>query len=108
MTTWEIILTITGSVFASGGFWSVIQSKINARSSSSKLLLGLAYREIINIGNFFIERYNERGIGMTTDEYKELTKYLVEPYHAMGGDGTVDKLMEDIKKIPIYSNNKED
>lgn len=40
---------------------------------------------------------------ITTDGYADLKKYLYEPYRAMGGNGTCEKLMKEIEKLPIRS-----
>ena len=43
--------------------------------------------------------YIARGY-VSTDEYNELNKYLFEPYRSMGGNGTAEKLMEEVKHLP--------
>ena len=45
--------------------------------------------------------YIERG-WITQDEYEDLNKYLYNPYREMGGNGTAERLMTEIKKLPIH------
>lgn len=95
MAWYEIALTVIGSIFASTGFWSWVQSRSRKKSNEGKLLLGIAYSKIIQTA----EGYIQRGwIG--TDEYHELYHYLYEPYKNMGGNGTAKRLMEQVEKLP--------
>lgn len=96
MTHGELIITLVGAIFASGGFWELLRYFLTKRSASSKLLMGIAYREIVELA----EKYIAKG-RLTTDEYHELKHYLVEPYKARGGNGTVDKLMLQVDALPI-------
>lgn len=100
MSTSEFILTITGIVFASTGFWTfllnVVQTKSKKQKALNKLILGLGHEKIIELGL----KYIERGY-VTKDEYEDLAHYLYDPYIALGGDGTVEKVMESVKKLPI-------
>ncbi|MGM9614841.1 MAG: hypothetical protein ACI3W7_04865 [Oscillospiraceae bacterium] len=95
MAWYEIVLTVIGSIFASTGFWSWVQSRNRRKPNEGKLLLGIAYSKIIQTA----ETYIQRGwIG--TDEYRELYQYLYEPYKNMGGNGTAKRLMEQVEKLP--------
>ena len=95
----KIILAIIGST----GFWTVlctavqgaVQKRKKKKSAETQLLLGLAYSEIINRA----EAYIHRGY-IGTDEYKELAHYLYEPYRDMGGDGTAERLMAQVRALP--------
>ena len=102
MTWYEIALTVGGAILASNGLWSFLMSKREKKSNKNKLLMGLAYSEIINRS----ERYLERG-EISTDEYHELYHYLYEPYKEMGGNGTAAKLMEQVKKLPLPKSGTE-
>ena len=96
MTWYEFILALLVAILGSNGLWSVILKKREKKSTKNKLLMGLAYSEIINRS----ERYLERG-EISTDEYHELYHYLYEPYKDMGGNGTAAKLMEQVKALPL-------
>lgn len=96
----EFILTIIVATLASTGFWSLVLYKIQKRDenkdSLTRLILGLAYREITEL----CIKYVQRGY-ITKDEYEDLIKYLFAPYKELGGDGTAEKLIDEVKKLPI-------
>lgn len=91
----DIIITLAVAVFGSTGFWTWLTSRRNKKSAESRLLMGLAYSEIINRA----ESYLSRG-WVETDEYNELDRYLYRPYAENGGNGTASKLMDDVRKLP--------
>lgn len=96
----DILLTIFLAVFASGGFWSFLQAWWTRRSKNKtaeqKLLLGIAFKEICET----CQRHLEIG-EIDAEEYKELNHYLFEPYAEMGGDGTAERLIKEVEKLPI-------
>ena len=96
MTWYEIALTVLGSILASNGLWTWLTSKSKKKSNESKLLMGIAYSKIIQQAEIYLARGS-----VTTDEYHELYHYLYEPYKDMGGNGTAERLMEQVKKLPI-------
>ena len=96
----DLLVTIIVSVFASTGFWTLVnaiyQKKTETKSAGDKLLLGLAFKAIVEIcQHHLINGY------ITADEYKELNHYLYEPYKELGGDGTAAKLMKEVEKLPL-------
>ena len=91
----DIIVTLAVAVFGSTGFWSWVQSRGKKKSAEARLLLGIAYSEIIRRS----EHYIHQGY-IAVDEYNELNRYLYEPYRDLGGDGTAQKLMEEVRKLP--------
>lgn len=96
----DTLITIIVTIFASGGFWAFLQyylqQKSKARSAEQRLIMGLAFKEIIELCEFYLKRgYIER------DEYKELNHYLFEPYQEMGGDGTAQRLIKEVENLPI-------
>ena len=40
---------------------------------------------------------------ITQDEYENLYKYLYSPYKANGGNGSAERLMREIDKLPIVA-----
>lgn len=96
----EIIIAIIASVFGSTGFWALLtaiwQTKSKRKSCESKLLLGLAHDRICFLGGEYIKRGY-----VTRDEFENLHDYLYAPYHEMGGNGTAEKIMKDVEKLPI-------
>lgn len=94
------VLTIVTVVFASTGFWQYVtmrwERKHNSRTNDQKLLMGLAYKTIIDLCHHYI------AIGeIADDEYKELNQYLFQPYKAKGGNGTAARLIAEVEKLPI-------
>lgn len=89
------IITIIVAIFGSTGFWSWLSGRRAKKDGATRLILGLAYQQIIRSA----EHYIKRGF-IDSDEYNELNRYLFEPYTAMGGNGTAQKLMEEVKHLP--------
>ena len=105
MEPWlQLLLTIGGSVIASSGFWAFIIARKEKRDAQknktdphSRMLLGLGHDRII----FLCMHYIDRG-WITDDEYGDLKKYLYKPYTEMGGNGTAERLMSEVDKLPIH------
>lgn len=98
MEMWQIIITIIGSVVASGGFWSYLQHRYDKNSAEKRMLVGLAHNEIHKLGMEYIEK----GC-ITKDEYENLYDYLYLPYKDLDGNGSAERIMEEVKKLPICS-----
>ena len=92
----EIIITVVGAVLASSGFWAFIQHHTNKNNNSTKMLVGIGHDRIVYLGMQYIERGS-----ITHDEYENLITYLYEPYEALGGNGTAEKVVNEVKKLPI-------
>lgn len=91
-----IVLTIVSTLLASAGFWAFITNVVDKKSARSKMLLGLGHDRIMYLGMKYIERGK-----ITQGEYENLYKYLYEPYKKMGGNGTAERLMEEVKKLEL-------
>lgn len=101
METWmQMIATIVCSVIASSGFWSYIQKKNENKDVKSQLLIGLAHDRIVFLGMTYVERG-----WISQDEYENLNDYLYEPYKALGGNGSAERVMKEINKLPIHKTN---
>ena len=96
----EIIIAIVASVFGSTGFWALVtaigQSHIKKVSTEGKMLRGLAHDRICELG----EKYLKQGY-VTKDEFENLHDYLFLPYKDLGGNGTAEKIVEDVKRLPM-------
>lgn len=102
MNPWvQVLLTIFGSVFASGGFWALIQSRGERKSAKTKMILGLGHDRII----FLCKEYIRQG-WISTDDFENLYEYLYKPYEQMGGNGTAKRLMEEVQKLPVTPKEK--
>jgi hypothetical protein len=45
-------------------------------------------------------QYIKRGY-VTKDEFENLHDYLFVPYKKLGGNGTAEKVMDDVKRLPM-------
>lgn len=86
---------------ASIGFWSYLRSRLKvddeSRAQMILLLMGLAQTNIIRIGMGYINRGY-----VTTEEFQDFQKYLYEPYNALGGNGTVERIMRAVERLPFH------
>lgn len=97
METWlQMALTIIGSVLASGGFWTYLQSRRTKKDGSTELLIGLAHDRIMRLAGSYIKRR-----WLTQDEYDDLNRYLYRPYKKLGGNGTAARIMKEVEKLPV-------
>ena len=93
----QMIVTIVCSVLASSGFWAFIQKKNENKDVKSQMLIGLAHDRIIFLGMAYIERG-----WINQDEYENLYDYLYKPYKKMGGNGSAERVMVEVNKLPIH------
>ena len=91
----ELALTVLASVLASGGFWAFIQSRRDKKDAKTLMILGIGYQQIRTIGKEYIDRG-----WISLDEYNDFIKYLYEPYKAMGGDGSADRIKATLSHLP--------
>lgn len=95
------------AIFASQGLWALVLYLVQRKDkkkdkedeelkNQSAMLLGLGHDRIIYLGSEYIKK------GFVTEaEFENLNKYLYEPYRNLGGNGTAEKIMEDIKNLPL-------
>lgn len=106
------MITIIVSIFASTGFWSFLSSRFQHRDKKkdkddkeielqSKMLKGLGHDRIVYLGNEYLKKKY-----ITKGEYENLYDYLYLPYKELGGNGTAEKIMREVDKLPIK--DKED
>jgi hypothetical protein len=99
MEPWlQMVVTIVCAVIASSGFWAFIQRKNENKDVNSQMLIGLAHDRIIFLGM----KYIERG-WISQDEYENLHDYLYKPYEKLGGNGSAQKVMIEVNKLPIHT-----
>ena len=97
MNPWQAALFSVVTTFAaSSGFWTFLITRRERKSATSKLLLGLAHDKLLHL----TQEHISRGY-ITSEAYEDLYRYLYEPYKEMGGNGTIDRLMVEIGKLPI-------
>lgn len=92
-----LLVTVLGTVLASSGFWLYMTNRREKKDVKTEVLIGLAHDRIIYLGLKYLK------IGsISQDEFENLHDYLYMPYLKMGGNGCAKKIMEDVKKLPIY------
>lgn len=94
----EMLITVTGSVFASSGLWSFILCKVKQDDVETILTRGMAHYQIIEEGQKFIERG-----WITHEEYDDFMKYLGNPYLESGSNGLAKKILDDVSDLPFKS-----
>lgn len=91
-----ILISVLGGILTSSGLWALILRFIDRRTNQAKMILGLGHDKIIYLGKEYIKRG-----WITADEYENLHDYLYIPYKNMGGNGSAERIMEEVKKLPI-------
>ena len=96
-TTWvPLLVTVLASILASSGLWALILRKTEKNSNETTMLRGLAHDRIVCLGVHYIERG-----WITADEYENLHNHLFKPYVALNGNGSAERIMETVKKLPM-------
>ena len=96
MSPFQSIITVICAVIASSGFWSYILNNRNKKNVYKDMLIGLGHDRIFSLGM----KYIQRGY-IYTIEYENLIDYLYKPYKELGGNGSADKIIEEVKKLEI-------
>ena len=92
----QMLITILTSLIASTGFWTFLDKVKNNNSKENAMLIGLGHDRIITLG---MEQL-KRGY-IYESEYDNLYNYLYKPYKSLGGNGSAERIMEEVKKLPI-------
>lgn len=91
-----LVVAIGGFLAGSGGFWVYLTRKYEHKDAVDKLIMGLAHDKIVFLGM----KYIEKGF-VTKDEYDDLFKYFWEPYNALGGDGSAERIIRIVDLLPL-------
>jgi hypothetical protein len=95
-----LLIAFGGFMAGSGGFWVYLRSKYEKRDRERDayvaLIMGLAHDKIVFLGL----KYIEKG-WVNKDEYDDLIKYFWEPYSALGGDGSAERIVNIVKLLPL-------
>lgn len=94
----QTIVTVVCSVIASSGFWTYLQKKADKKDLKTEMLIGLGHDRIVDLGMRFIERG-----WISQDEYENLNDYLYKPYKKMGGNGSAERVMNEVNRLPIHA-----
>lgn len=97
MEPWvQMAITIICSVIASSGFWAWISQRTQRKDVKTEMLIGLGHDRIVYLGSLYIEQGY-----ITIDEYENLYEYLYKPYAKMGGNGSAERIMDEVNKLQI-------
>jgi site-specific recombinase len=103
----QILLTIFSSVLASSGLWAYLMKKNENKDVKTKMLIGLGHDRIMYLGMHYLERRDENGEAyITRDEYENLNDYLYKPYKEIGGNGSAERIMKEVDKLPIREHHQ--
>lgn len=91
-----LVVALGGFLAGSGGFWVYLTRKYEHKDAVDKLIMGLAHDKIVFLGM----KYIEKGF-VTKDEYDDLFKYFWEPYQALGGDGSAERIIRIVDLLPL-------
>lgn len=92
----QLIVTVVCSVLASSGLWAYVAKRMDKKDAKTELLIGLAHDRIICLGMSYVNRGY-----ITEDEYENFHEYLFSPYSKAGGNGSAERVMKEVEKLPI-------
>ena len=104
MLSAEMITTIVVAMFASTGFWALVnntfQSFREKKSVERQALLGLLHEQLMYKCNYYIK------LGfIRPEEFEDLEKYIYTPYRALGGNGTGERIWNEVCRLPMDRRN---
>lgn len=91
-----LITAVASFLAASGGFWVYLRRRVSAKDATTRLLMGLAHDKILTYGMQYI-----RAGSITRDQYEDLRVYLYDPYVELGGNGTAERIMHLVDRLPF-------
>lgn len=98
MEPWvQLLFTFVGSVLASSGLWAYLTKRAEKKDIKTKMLIGLGHDRIVYLGMSYVDRGY-----ITKDEYENLYDYLYQPYKNLGGNGSAERIMNEVNKLPIH------
>ena len=91
----RMFLPIFIAYVSSTGYWKYKESKNKKQDDMADMMMGLGHDKIMNLG----QKYLEKGF-ITHDEYENLYEYIYRPYSNLGGNGSANRIMEQVAKLP--------
>lgn len=70
--------------------------RMDKKDAKTELLIGIAHDRIVFLGMSYINRG-----WITQDEYENLYTYLYQPYLKNGGNGSAQRVMKEVDRLPI-------
>lgn len=105
-TFWVTVLTsgLTASIF---GFVQFLITRHDNKKQQRNEWVLLFTEAIVGLGHdrilYLASKYIERG-SISQAEYENIVEYLYKPYHKLGGNGSAERLIEEVKRLPIREN----
>lgn len=102
MLTPELLTTVVVAMFASTGFWTLVSNIYQDRrkpkeTPERRALLGLLHENLMGKCNYYI---NQGWISV--EDYEDLQHYIYEPYRDLGGNGTGERALSEVNKLPLH------
>lgn len=94
------IITALGGILSANGLWTFLSSKKSKNGELTRMIVGLGHSSICEL----CEKYIIRGY-IAQDEYEDLIDYIYTPYKKLGGNGTAEKMVNEVEKLPIVPHN---
>lgn len=97
---WQLLCAVLGG----SGLWELLKFEIGKHrkklSDEEKLMLGIAHDRIWSLGSQYLRRK-----GITKSELDNLERIAV-PYLSSGGNGTGEKIWNDVKELELISESE--
>ena len=99
----QALLAIIGGFLAgSGGFWVYLRHRYEHKDHVERLIMGLAHDKIMSLGVQYIEQ------GYVGEEaYQDLFEYFWEPYVALGGNSSAERIIMLVQTLPLRPERRE-
>lgn len=94
--TLMILVSVLTTFVASSGFWTYVNSRSTKKSATVRLIMGLAHDKAASLGLEYIRRGY-----VTRDELEDFQKYLYNPYKELGGNGVIERIMNEVLTLPL-------
>jgi hypothetical protein len=93
----KVALISSGAMLlASSGVWSYILKQHSKNNAATKLIMALAYFKSYEMAFVYVQR----GF-VTKDELEDFKKYIFDPYKELGGNGVLEKIMNDVMNLQL-------
>lgn len=89
-------------VLSSSSGTAIILYLLQRHDNKHDLLMGLGHDRIFSLAGEYIKRGY-----ITRDEYDNLNNYIYWPYKKRGGNGTGERLMKEVEKLPLHEKEEE-
>lgn len=97
-STIDMLHAIALAVFASTGFWSLINTiyikRSDKKSVERRALLGLLHEQLVVKCEFYLDQD-----WISFQDYEDLRKYIFEPYQSLGGNGTGEAMFNKVTEL---------